>query len=58
MCGSAFYLALGSNRIAHTWDDLPATNRNMKLTIGALAIINGIVYLVDTLFAIIDLKND
>ena len=58
MFGCAFYIGLGSNRIAHTWMNVAKTNKDMKLSIGALAIINGFVYLVDVLFAVIDLKND
>ena len=62
ICGSVFYFALGSIRIDRMYDypNVKELDKDydVKLAIGSLAIVNGFVYLVDTAFGVIDLKND
>ena len=63
--GMVFYFALGGNRIANTFEPpvIPIegvtfnAHTATKLSLGSMAIINGFVYLADTIFGIIDLKN-
>lgn len=58
LCGSIFYFALGSIRIDRMIPEGVDKDHEVKLAIGAMAIINGFVYLADTALAVVDLKND
>ena len=56
--GFLFYVALGSNRIAHTFSKEAAPEKHaVKMALGSVSILQGFVFLADSVFSLRNFRD-